>query len=82
MLAISTNSPNEIVILAYSIRGTNTISLPGGVTSIYQVNASGTPATALAYIVQSTAGSVGDFTATAATAGSNTGLTTAIVPGN
>jgi hypothetical protein len=77
-----TSGANELVLFAYSITGTNTITLPAGVTSIYQVNASGTPATALAYLVQATPSFVGTFNATAATAGPNAGLTTGIFSGN
>jgi hypothetical protein len=35
---ITTNGANELILVGFSITGTNTITLPRGLTSVYQVN--------------------------------------------
>ena len=79
--SVSTTVADDLIVGVFSITGTNSITLPGTLTSVYQINPANSPDTAVGVTVQAMPGSTGPFTATATNTGDTSGIALAIRPG-
>jgi hypothetical protein len=78
---VFTTAADDLILVVFSTTGTNSMTLPGTLTSLYQINPANAPDTAVGVTVQAVPGFTSTFTATATNTGDVAATTIAVFSG-